>query len=188
MRVIAGSARGRRLATPPGHVTRPTADRVREALFSSIATELEGAVVLDLFAGSGALGIEALSRGAEYAVFVERERRAVRTIFTNLGAARLGARASVLEVDAARFCAQPDRRRFPRPFDVVFADPPYTTPDTTIAKLLGDLRTAGVLAPDALVVVERDRRDAGGQTPEGFDHLRDRTYGDTVLRYLRNES
>ncbi len=187
MRVIAGRYGGRRLRAPAGAATRPTSDRVREALFSILAARVEGARVLDLFAGSGALGIEALSRGAEYAVFVERDWRAVRAIFTNLGAARLGARASVLEVDAARFSMSPDRHRFPRPFDIVFVDPPYATSMSTVAGLLTDLR--GVLAPEALVVVERDRRGSNPDTPiPGFAHLRDRTYGDTVLRYLQHSS
>jgi 16S rRNA (guanine966-N2)-methyltransferase len=183
MRVIAGSARGRALAAPPGRTTRPTSDRVREALFSSLADAVRGAVVLDLFAGSGALGIEALSRGADFAVFVDDDRRAVRTIVTNLSNLRLRARAKVVEVPAARYCLEP---RGPLPFGVVLADPPYSTPLPAVLRMLADLVSAGGLAPGGLAVLERDRRDPDLDTPVAapFDHLRDRAYGDTVLRYL----
>jgi 16S rRNA (guanine966-N2)-methyltransferase len=186
VRVIAGTVRGRQLTAPRGHRTRPTSDRVREALFSSLAEQIPGAVVLDLFAGSGALGIEALSRGAEYAVFVDDDRQAVRTIVGNLASLRLRARATVLELDAARFCAQPPAERIPLPHDVVLADPPYATPLPRVLGMLGDLADAGGLAEDAVLVVERDRRDPdlARAVPDRFDHLRDRTYGDTVLRYL----
>jgi 16S rRNA (guanine966-N2)-methyltransferase len=192
VRVIAGSARGRTLSAPPGRGTRPTSDRVREALFSSLADEVPGAVVLDLFAGSGALGIEALSRGAGYAVFVDDDRRAVRTVRDNLAAARLAARALVLQADAARFCAAPAaalgrRDGPPGPFDLVFCDPPYALALPAVLGLLGDLAGAGALARGAVAVVERDRRDADLERPgpARFVHDRDRVYGDTLLRYLR---
>jgi 16S rRNA (guanine966-N2)-methyltransferase len=187
VRVIAGSARGRPLDAPPGRATRPTSDRVREALFSSLAAEVPGAVVLDLFAGSGALGIEALSRGAQFAVFVESERRAVRTIVGNLATAKLRARARVLEIDAARFSADPGRAVPELPFDLVLADPPYALALPAVYDLLETLAAAGALADDAVAVVERDRRDPDLDRPPapGFAHLRDRTYGDTLLRYLR---
>lgn len=199
--MIAGDARGHPLSAPPGRTTRPTSDRVREALFSSVGAELPGAVVLDLFAGSGALGIEALSRGAEYAVFVDDDRRATATVIGNLAAVRLRARARVVQADAARFCADPaaalrvDRGRAgpPGPFDLVLADPPYALPTPTVLALLGALATSGALADDTLAVVERERRDPHLEQlgddprghPGGFTWLRNRTYGDTVLCYLR---
>lgn len=203
MRVIAGAARGHPLSAPPGRTTRPTSDRVREALFSSLSAELPGAVVLDLFAGSGALGIEALSRGAEYTVFVDDDKRAVGTVLGNLAAVRLRARARVVQADAARFCADPrdalrvDRGRGgpPGAFDVILADPPYALPLPTVLGLLDALVAAGSLTGDALAVVERERRDPHLATlgddlhdhSSGFVWLRNRTYGDTVLCYLRRE-
>jgi 16S rRNA (guanine966-N2)-methyltransferase len=199
MRVIAGSARGRPLKAPRGGATRPTSDRVREALFSSIARHVPGATVLDLFAGSGALGIEALSRGAGFAVFVDDDHRAIRAITDNLKRAGLSARARVVRADAARFCANPGAAlgggrtagQLPtEPFDVVLCDPPYTLALSQVLGLVQDLSTAGAMAPAALVVIERDRRDPhlAQPMPEGFDQVRDRVYGDTVLRYVRPAS
>lgn len=184
MRVIAGEARGRPLRAPSGRRTRPTPDRVREALFASIAGAVPGAAVLDLYAGSGALGIEALSRGAAFAVFVDDDRAAVRTVTANLTALRLRARARVAAVDAARFCAAPGPEA---PFDLVLCDPPYGEPLPRVLRVLATLDAAGGLAPDALVVVERDRRDPDLDrlVPAPLRHERDRTYGDTTLRYLR---
>ncbi len=221
MRVIAGSAGGRRLTAPPGRSTRPTSDRVREALFSALADQVAGAVVCDLFAGSGALGIEALSRGASFVVFVDDDRRATRAVTENLSALRLRAAARVLTADAARFCADPldalgahrDRAKgLPGPFDLILADPPYALALPAVLGLLDDLAASGTVAPGALAVVERDRRDpdvaaleagaggrgqkeagaggrdereAGDQVGRSFGWVRNRTYGDTVLCYLR---
>lgn len=196
MRVIAGSARGRPIKAPRGHTTRPTSDRVREALFSSIAAEVAGAVVLDLFAGSGALGIEALSRGAEFAVFVDDDQRAIRTITENLDTAGVRAQARVLRADAERFCSDPGAALGggraagappPARFGLVLCDPPYALDLSTVLRAVQDLRAAGALTPDALVVIERDRRDTGLALamPDWVEHLRDRRYSDTVLRYLR---
>lgn len=193
MRVIGGTARGRTLVAPAGRATRPTSDRVREALFSSLAAEVPGAVVLDLFAGSGALGIEALSRGARFAVFIDDRVQARRAITANLATSGLGDRAVVVAADAARFAAHPAaflQRRggpVPPPFDLVFCDPPYVVALERVLALLDDLDRAGALAPDAIAVVERDRRDpdlAAGSS-RLFPAERDRAYGDIVLRYLR---
>lgn len=148
MRIVAGSRRGHRIAAPKGAVTRPTSDRVREALFS-IVGPIEGAAALDLFAGSGALGLEALSRGAASCVFVERDREAARVIQANLEKLRLTG-ATVVARDAAS--ALRDDRARGRHYDLVLADPPYgdwETHATTLAELLPD-----VLADNALVVVE----------------------------------
>ncbi|MPZ88122.1 MAG: methyltransferase [Nitriliruptorales bacterium] len=206
MRVIAGTARGRPLKAPRGQATRPTSDRVREALFSSIAAHVPGATVLDLFAGSGALGIEALSRGAGFAVFVDDDQRAVRAITENLAVARMRARSRVVRVSAIRFCADPGAAlggapaaakppanhppaHHPPapPFDIVLCDPPYALALSCALSLLEDLGRAAALRPHALVVIERDRRDIGlaEPMPASFEHLRDRRYGDTVLRYAR---
>lgn len=183
MRVIAGSAGGRRLDSPPGTGVRPTADRVREALFSSLGAAVPDATVLDLFAGSGALGIEALSRGAGRAVLVERDRQAAAVVARNLARTGLQGRATVVRTDATTYV------RGPRggPFDIVLLDPPYEHPTPDLYALVTALREAGGLAPGATVVVERDRRDPTGDTePPGLLALdRRRVYGDTVLLYLR---
>ena len=188
MRVIGGTARGVPLRAPPGLRTRPTPDRVREALFSSIAAEVAGADVLDLFAGSGALGIEALSRGAATAVFVDSDRRAARAIAANLTTTRLETRGRVVQADAAAVAGTPRLLGDPAPaFGLVFCDPPYAEPLPRLTALLDRLRGGGVLAPDALVVVERDRRDPalGQRLPSFLDHVRDRTYGDVLVRMMR---
>lgn len=186
MRVIAGTARGRRLQAPAGRDTRPTSDRVKEALFASLAPLLDGARVLDCYAGSGALGIEACSRGAAHAVLVEQDRRALVALRSNLDRAGLGGCATVVAGDVARFCRAPAGG----PFDLVLADPPYATPLATVWAHLGDLHAAHGLADGATVVVERDRRDpdlidamTAAPTP-ALECVRERTYGDTVLLYL----
>lgn len=180
MRVIAGRLGGRRLAAPSGRGTRPTADRVREALFSSLADRIPGATVLDLYAGSGALGIEALSRGAASATFVEADRRAAAVVARNLR--DLGLDAPLHVTTAERFAAAPSGG----PFDVVLCDPPYEVPLAAVHARLADLRAAGALAPGGLVVVERDRRDPGldDPAPQFLAPARRRSYGDTVLVVL----
>jgi len=170
MRVIAGRYGGRRLAAPPGSSTRPTSDRVREALFSILGVRLGGARVLDLFAGSGALGIEALSRGAESAVFVDAAPAAIRA---NLEA--LDIDAGVRRADALRFlgAASGDGAQY----DLVFLDPPYRLADTLAGRLSEAL--PAVLAPGAVAVAESDRR-----APLALDLplLDERRYGDTLIR------
>lgn len=177
-RVIAGSAGGRPLKVPAGEGTRPTADRVKEALFSSLG-DLTDLVVADLYAGSGGLGIEALSRGAARAVFVEQDRRAVAVVHHNLVAAGLTDRGQVVAAPVAAFC----RRPVGGPFDIVLLDPPYRTTVPQIERDLTALADADALAEGAQVVLERARRD-DEPVPGGLDHRRDRTYGDTLLRYF----
>jgi 16S rRNA (guanine966-N2)-methyltransferase len=173
MRVIAGTWRGRRLQAPPGAATRPTSDRVREALFSVLADRVPDARVLDLYAGSGALGIEALSRGAAEATFVDSAAAAVRAIHANLEA--VGAQAEVRRMDARRFLVAASAAA--RYYDLVFLDPPYRQ-----AGHLGDELTAAlpaVLAPGAAVVAESDRR---APLELGIPLLDERRYGDTLIR------
>jgi 16S rRNA (guanine966-N2)-methyltransferase len=175
MRIVAGRHKGRRLGTPAGAGTRPTADRVREALFS-ILGPMEGLRVLDLYAGSGALGIEALSRGAESATFVESARPALAAIRANLDAT--GEQAEVVVSDAIRWLRAAGEGE--RAFDLVFCDPPYDAAPR-IAQPLADLLPR-VVAPEALIVTESSKR-----TPLVLDlPLTDeRTYGDTRIAIHR---
>ena len=188
MRVIAGSAGGRRLTAPRGRVARPTSDRVREAMFSSLAADVPGAQVLDLFAGTGALGIEALSRGAAAATFVESNEAVVAALRTNLQTTALADRATVVRGDAAAFVRRPAEQ----PFSVVLCDPPYSHPLHELVALIAQLHAGGGLAAGAVVVVERDRRDPALVDAVAFPDLRgllavdrQRSYGDTVVLYLR---
>jgi 16S rRNA (guanine966-N2)-methyltransferase len=184
-RVIAGAVGGRRIAVPP-QGTRPTSDRVREALFSSLEAGpgLAGAAVLDLCAGSGALGIEALSRGAAHALFVESDKRAAATLRRNLADLGLTGVALLRVAGAGPVLAG----LAPRPYDVVLIDPPYALPDAEIAGWLRDASAHGWLAgaeaggePGATVVVERPARSGAFDWPEPLRAERDRRYGDTVL-------
>jgi 16S rRNA (guanine966-N2)-methyltransferase len=172
MRIVAGAHGGRRLVAPPGDATRPTSDRVREALFS-ILGDVGGARVLDLFAGSGALGLEALSRGAGGAVFVDRAPAAVAAVRTNLGA--LDLHAPVLRLEARAALRRAAARR--EAYDLVFLDPPYRRA-AGLGRELSDLLPA-VLAPGARVVSESDRRAPLVLTLRLTD---ERRYGDTLLR------
>ncbi|MGW0227533.1 16S rRNA (guanine(966)-N(2))-methyltransferase RsmD [Actinopolymorpha singaporensis] len=182
-RIVAGEARGRRLSVPDGKDTRPTSDRVRESLFGSLSSELgslEGLRFLDLYAGSGAVGIEALSRGASAVVLVEVARRAVGVIRDNLRTVGLPG-ASLLAGRVERVVGGPPPE--PDGFDVVYVDPPYSLPDASVAAVLRDLAGNGWLAPDAVVVVERSARSAAFTWPPGFTADRMRKYGDTALWY-----
>ena len=194
-RVIAGSVGGRRFVAPPGSATRPTTDRVREALFSALAPALPGAVVLDLYAGSGALAIESLSRGAARAVLVEADRAAAEVASRNLR--QLGLEGGrVVVSDARAFCRAPSGG----PFDVVLADPPYALALEECAAAIGDLVSQGAVRRDAPIVLQRSRHDpalaspAGGRARDGarpdlvlagVAAERVRTYGDTALIWWR---
>jgi 16S rRNA (guanine966-N2)-methyltransferase len=174
MRVIAGEWRGRPLKAPPGAATRPTSDRVREALFSILAAKVPGACVLDLFAGSGALGIEALSRGAAGATFVDDAGAAIRAVEANLKTVRTA--AEVRRTDALRFLgAARDRGA---QYDLVFLDPPYRQAER-LAPALSEALPA-VLAPGAVAVAESDRRAPLDLTLPLHD---ERRYGDTLIRF-----
>jgi 16S rRNA (guanine966-N2)-methyltransferase len=171
MRVIAGELGGRRLTSARGITTRPTAERVREALFSMLGP-LEGAQVLDLFAGSGALGIEALSRGAARVTFVERAPSALAALRSNIEALELSDRSRVLRGDALAALQGDDK------YDLVFLDPPYATGPALAAGLSRAL--PGVLRAGARVVSESDRR--APLELEALAILRERRYGDTMIR------
>lgn len=185
-RIIAGRAKGRRLGTPKGANTRPTTDRTREALFSALvswfntvdaeaAEQLAGVSVLDLYAGSGAVGLEAASRGAGPVVLVEADRPTARLIESN--ARELGFQADVRSAKAETFAATPGRR-----FDLVFLDPPYDVPTDTVESLLAGIAEHAV-ADRGLVVVERSARDRAPAWPSAFTDTWEKNYGETTLYY-----
>lgn len=182
-RVIAGSAKGRRLAVPPGRDTRPTSDRAREGLFSTVQAllgPLDGLRVADLFAGSGAVGLEALSRGAAHALLVESHPRAVKVVRQN--ADTLGLPGAVPVADKVERVV---RRDPGEPYDLVFLDPPYALSDAAVTEILEALRDHGWLAEDALVAVERSVRGPALEWPGGYEAERDRRYGEAVFWYGR---
>ncbi len=176
MRIVAGLHGGRRIAAPPGDTTRPTSDRVREALFSMLGP-LDGHVVLDLFAGSGALGLEALSRGASRALFVERDRRALAALRSNVSALRLSEKQAIVRAgDAGRLARDAVARA--EAYDLVFLDPPYRLA-AGLGAVLGATLT-GLLAPGARLVTESDRRTPMELTDVPL--IQERRYGDTLIR------
>jgi 16S rRNA (guanine966-N2)-methyltransferase len=176
MRIVAGTLGGRRIAAPPGNDTRPTSDRVREALFSALGP-IDGARVLDLFAGSGALALEAISRGAAHAVLVEKDARAAAVIERNLEALEIDAgRAALRRRDALQ--ALRDAREAGESYDLVFLDPPYRLATGLGPELADSL--APVLAPGARVIGESDRRMP--LDLPGLSTTFERRYGDTLLR------
>jgi len=183
-RIVAGTARGRRLAVPPGRGTRPTSDRAREALFSALGTLVgawSGRRVLDLYAGSGAVGLEALSRGASSVVLVEADRAAARTIASN--AAAVGRPGAEVRQATAEVAVRSLAAAGGPPFDVVFADPPYDLEADRLRAVLVAIRPA--LAADAVAVVERPTRGAGWDWPPGYVAVRSRRYGEATLWYGR---
>ncbi|SMF62590.1 16S rRNA (guanine966-N2)-methyltransferase [Tistlia consotensis] len=184
MRIVAGSLRGRPLVAPEGQAVRPTADRTREALFGILeggrlsdgVSPLTGALVLDAFAGTGALGLEALSRGAAEAVFIERAAPALNALRANVRSLGVAARCRIVERDALH---PPPAER---PAGLVLLDPPYN--QGLVGPALEALRSAGWIGPETLVVVELLKAETP-PLPEGFESLDDRRYGKTRLLFLR---
>jgi 16S rRNA (guanine966-N2)-methyltransferase len=178
-RIIGGTAGGRRLTTPRGAQTRPTSDRVREALFSAIESwcgSLQGLRFLDLYAGSGAVGLEAWSRGAGVVTLVESDRRTAALVSANAKAIGF-AKANVLTAPVGSALATPPLA----PYDLAFLDPPYPLAEADIAGDLVALAGNGWLVPEALVVVERSARSPEPAWPAGFTDTRARKYGETTL-------
>ncbi len=180
MRIIAGEARGRRLQTLKGSATRPTADRVKESLFSILGPRCAGALVLDLYAGTGNLGLEALSRGAHKAVFVDASEAAVRVIRSNISELGYADRAEVQRSDAqgavGRLGAAAAK------FDLVFLDPPYE--QGLIIPTLQAIVRAGILADSGVIIAEHSRREEVGPASE-LSIRRQERYGDTVLTFMQ---
>jgi len=178
MRIIAGSARGRTLKGPRGPGLRPTADRVRESLFNILGQWLDGLAVLDLFAGTGALAFEALSRGAARAVLVDSGREAIALCRQNARALGMEERAQIVAGAVEKRTLEPLARPA---FDLVFADPPYAA--ATPQEVLELVEGAGLLAPGGRLVLEHDRRR---EAPASFGHLRrsdERRFGDSVVSF-----
>jgi 16S rRNA (guanine966-N2)-methyltransferase len=187
-RIVAGSHRGRRLETPTGATTRPTTDRVREALFSALTSwagtaaappgeALAGLAFLDLYAGSGAIGLEAASRGAAPVLLVESDARTGALARRNVAslALRVGVRTMSVETLA--------RSTADQAYDVAFADPPYALAAERLDAVLADLVANGWLAPDGLLVLERSSRSPMPRWPAQVDEAWERSYGETVLHY-----
>jgi 16S rRNA (guanine966-N2)-methyltransferase len=185
-RIVGGVAGGRRITVPAGRGTRPTSDRTREALFSALEslTDLDGAHVLDLYAGSGAVGLEAASRGATHVFAVESDRNALRTLRSNAG--ELGLPGVVVVPGAVEriAAAAPPATALP-PYDVVFADPPYALDAGQLTGVLAGLDRNGWLADGAVVVVERSTRDPEWVWDAPLVALRARRYGEATLWYGR---
>jgi len=181
VRIIAGALKGRRLVTPRGGTTRPTADQVRIALMDTLTPRLPAARVLDLFAGAGGVGLEALSRGAAHATFVERDPRAVAALRANIEALGVGALARVRRGDVLRELAALDRAG--EQFDIVFLDPPYDADlvETTLQSLGG----GGLLAPAGLVVAQHFTKRAPAAAIGALASVRTRRFGETTLTFYR---
>ncbi|GAA4676795.1 16S rRNA (guanine(966)-N(2))-methyltransferase RsmD [Phytohabitans rumicis] len=183
-RIVAGTLGGRRISAPAGDRTRPTSDRVREALFSALESmiDLDGARFADLYAGSGAVGLEALSRGAAHVLLVESDARVARVIRANIAAlgAAPAARLATAKVSTVLTAGPEDG-----PYDVVFLDPPYAVPDEEVTAALVALVGGGWLAADALVVVERSTRSGALTWVQGITGEHSRRYGETTLWYGR---
>jgi 16S rRNA (guanine966-N2)-methyltransferase len=187
MRVIGGVAGGIALLAPRSGNVRPTMDQVRAAIFSSLAERIAGACVLDLFAGTGGLGIEALSRGARAATFIERDRAAADCIRRNLEKTNLSAGGSVIAQDAFAFLARRGGPHNTEPFDLIFADPPYTTRDQPIdfgRQLTDSDALKAALCPGGLFILEKSPRHQLTLAPGTWEIVRQKRYGSTEVLFL----
>lgn len=181
MRIVGGSHRGRTLQAPPGLTTRPTSDRVRQSLFDVLGQRCDGLSVLDLYAGTGALALEALSRGAARAVLVEKDRAAIDAIEENVRALRLGELCDVRKDDVVH--ALDALAREQEAFDLVFCDPPYA--QHKAQGTLNALAKLGLVRPGGRVVLEGEEAEAALELAEGCVLDDERVYGDTVVRIVR---
>ena len=184
MRVIGGIAKGRRIRAPRGWQTRPTSDYLREVLFDLLAQQVSGRTFLDLYAGTGAVGIEALSRGASRAIFVESARSALATLRRNLEVSGFLDRSEVVPMGVLQFLrrAASESRRF----DLIFLDPPYQRVDAAAALVL--IASTGLLAPGGIAVLERSIQSNLIPTPDGLERVREVRHGDSILQLYRREA
>jgi len=180
-RIIGGDLRGKKLAKLHGGAIRPTGDRQRESIFNILSNRVAGASVLDLYAGTGAFGIEALSRGAEICVFIDHEKTAVSIIERNIRRCRLENRSRIIRwnIEKSLECL----KSVPYAFDLVFMDPPYN--QGLIAPTLGHLGNSGSLSGDAILLVEHSFQEKMPETVEGFTRYDQRRYGKTLVSFLR---
>lgn len=177
MRVISGTAKGRPLKAVPGTGTRPTTDKVKEAVFSMIGPYFDGGIVLDLFAGSGGLGIEALSRGMAKGIFIDLEPKSIEVIRANIKATKLESKAEVYRNEAGRALKLLAKRSYQ--FDLVFLDPPYRMKNAD--ELMLTMQENDMLSQDATIVVEHDAAHTYEETFGHFEQVRKSTYGDTAI-------
>jgi 16S rRNA (guanine(966)-N(2))-methyltransferase RsmD len=178
MRIISGSLKGGTVRAPRGTAVRPTSDKVREALFDILQERIAGASFLDLFAGVGAVGIEALSRGAERVSFVEKKPTPLRFLEENIAALRLSDRASIYRVDVLAFLSRPQGG----PYDIVFADPPYGS--DILRKALPRVAASDIITPETWVIVEHHHKLDIEEPTDDFRLFRRRRYGETVLSFF----
>lgn len=181
MRVVAGEYGGRRLKAVPGMKTRPTTDKVKEAMFNIIGPYLEGGQVLDLFAGSGGLSIEAVSRGADHATLVDRQYQAIKTIHENLSVTKEEDKFTVLKGDAYKMLNKLAKQE--QGFDYVFLDPPYKKQQ--ILELMEQLKKSGLLNTDALIICETDQVADLPEELADFELIKKADYGITELTFYR---
>jgi 16S rRNA (guanine(966)-N(2))-methyltransferase RsmD len=180
MRIISGTSKGRKLVTPRSQSLRPTSDRVKESMFNILQDDIVGKVVLDLFAGTGNLGIEALSRGAKKTIFVEKGRQALRLIQRNLTQFGLEERSEILPKDAIRAIGILKQRG--ESFDLILMDPPYEK--GLIQRTLMKLNSYPIYHKDSILVIEHDRREPLSTVMDGWNLIRQRRIGDTVISFL----
>jgi len=180
MRIIGGTSKGRKLVTPRSQSLRPTSDRVKESIFNILQDDIVGKVVLDLFAGTGNLGIEALSRGAKKTIFVEKGRQALRLIQRNLTQFGLEERSEILPKDANRAIWILKQRG--ESFDLILMDPPYEK--GLIQKTLMKLNSYPIYHKDSILVIEHDRREPLSTVMDGWNLIRQRRIGDTLISFL----
>ncbi|WP_094546506.1 16S rRNA (guanine(966)-N(2))-methyltransferase RsmD [Petroclostridium xylanilyticum] len=181
MRVISGSAKGHKLKSLKGMATRPTADRIKESLFNIIAAYLPDAYVLDLFAGTGSLGIESLSRGAEFVVFVDKNPMAVRIISENLLHTKLNEKAKVYNCDWSEYISRFSNAE--RKYDIIFMDPPYSK--GFIIPVLQKIWQKQLLSIEGMIIVEREKGDVIPELIEGLKIVREQHYGRTVITFIQ---
>ena len=180
MRIISGTSKGRKLVTPRSQSLRPTSDRVKESMFNILQDDIVGKVVLDLFAGTGNLGIEALSRGAKKTIFVEKGRQALRLIERNLTQFGLEERSEILPKDAIRAIGILKQRG--ESFDLILMDPPYEK--GLIQRTLMKLNSYPIYHKDSILVIEHDRREPLSTVMDGWNLIRQRRIGDTLISFL----
>ena len=189
IRVIAGRAGGIPLKCPRNGHVRPTMDQVRAAIFSSLAERTEGSAVLDLFAGTGGFGIEALSRGAKTATFVEKDRRTCDYIRENLAKTRLESGANIVCTDVFAYCSKARRESHPRRFDFIFADPPYQSrdhPADLTSRLLAETDVGALLAADGVLILEKSPKSVLAVSPDEWQIIRQKRYGTAEVVFLQH--